>query len=129
MKISKKWKKHLEISFYTCVPKIVIRWCTLPEIWCATDRRTDGWKKWHRWVPHLKKSVYFNKYKPFWTLKVVWSTKFYMGILIHLISTLYFTIYLLLQQHTTYYKYFHDDFFHKIKFCSILPEITFTISS
>ena len=76
-----------------------------------------------------KKSVYFNKYKPFWTLKVVWSTKFYMGILIHLISTLYFTIYLLLQQHTTYYKYFHDDFFHKIKFCSILPEITFTISS
>ena len=33
-----KWKKHLEISsFCICVPKIVIRWCTLPEIWCMTD--------------------------------------------------------------------------------------------
>ena len=48
MKISKKWKKHLEISsFYTCVPKIMIRWCTVHKKWCATDRRTDRWKKWH----------------------------------------------------------------------------------
>ena len=34
-----------------CVPKIMIRWCTVPEIWCATDGQadgqTDGWKKWH----------------------------------------------------------------------------------
>ena len=38
IKISKKWKKHLEISsFYTCVPKIMITWCTVPEIWCVTD--------------------------------------------------------------------------------------------
>ena len=38
IKILKKWKKHLEISsFYICVPKIMIRWCTVPEIWCATD--------------------------------------------------------------------------------------------
>ena len=47
MKISKEWKKYLDISsFYTCVPKIMIRWCTVPEIWCVTDgqmdRRTDG---------------------------------------------------------------------------------------
>ena len=29
-------KKHLEISFYTSVPKIII--CdTVPEIWCMTD--------------------------------------------------------------------------------------------
>ena len=48
----KKMKKSLEISsFYICVPKIKIRWCTVPEIYCATDGRTnerkDGWKKWH----------------------------------------------------------------------------------
>ena len=52
MKIFKKWKKYLVISsFYTCVPKIMIRWCTVTEIWCARDRRTDerknGRKKWH----------------------------------------------------------------------------------
>ena len=57
-KISKNWKKSLEISsYYTCVPKIMIRWCTVPEIWCATDRRTegrmDGKSDIQRWVPHL----------------------------------------------------------------------------
>ena len=42
-----KFKKNkdmicLEIwSFYICVPKIMIRWCMVPEIWCATDRWTD----------------------------------------------------------------------------------------
>ena len=46
--IFKKWKKHLEIlSFYTCVPKIMIRWCIVPEIWCAADGQKggqmDGW--------------------------------------------------------------------------------------
>ena len=39
----KKKKKHPEISsFYICVPKIIIRWCTVPEIWCTTDGQTDG---------------------------------------------------------------------------------------
>ena len=43
IKILKTWKKLLEISsFYICAPKITIRWCTVPEIWCATDRRMDG---------------------------------------------------------------------------------------
>ena len=43
IKNKKKWNKHLEISsFYICVLKIMIRWCTVPEIWCATDGRTDG---------------------------------------------------------------------------------------
>ena len=43
MKISKKWKKYLEISsFYTSVPKVMIRCCTVPEKWCATDGRTNG---------------------------------------------------------------------------------------
>ena len=40
--LKKNDKKTLEISlFYTCVPKIMIRWCTVPEIWHAMDRRTD----------------------------------------------------------------------------------------
>ena len=40
MKTSKKWKKekkHLQISFYTSVPKIMIKCRTVPEIWCVTD--------------------------------------------------------------------------------------------
>ena len=40
IKILKKYKKHMD------VPKIMVRWCMVPEIWCATDermdRRTDG---------------------------------------------------------------------------------------
>ena len=41
-KIPKKWKKYLEISsFYTCVPKIMIRWYTVPEIWWATGGQTE----------------------------------------------------------------------------------------
>ena len=49
-----KWEKNekkklLEISsFYTYIPKIMIRWCTVPEKWCATDRQMDRWKKWYR---------------------------------------------------------------------------------
>ena len=36
-------KKMPEISsFYICVPKTMIRWCTVPEICCATDGRMDG---------------------------------------------------------------------------------------
>ena len=43
IKISKKWKKRLEISsFYTCISKIMIWWCKVPEIWCATDGQTNG---------------------------------------------------------------------------------------
>ena len=38
MKISKKWKKILEISsFHTSVPKIMIIRYTVPEIWRVTD--------------------------------------------------------------------------------------------
>ena len=59
MKIWKKWKKHQEIS---CVTKIMIRWCTVPEIWCVTDgrRQTTRWKKWHIEVgaPPKKPSTY-----------------------------------------------------------------------
>ena len=38
MKISKKWKKHLEIpSFYTSEPEIMIIYYTVPEIWHVMD--------------------------------------------------------------------------------------------
>ena len=58
IKISKKWKKHLQISsFYTCAPKIMISWCTVPEKWCAKDGQTDGWKKWHIEVSALHKNL------------------------------------------------------------------------
>ena len=55
IRILKKWKKLLYVSsFYVCVLKIMIRWCTVPEIWCVTDGRTDGRKRWHIGVgaPH-----------------------------------------------------------------------------
>ena len=37
MKISKKWKRRLEIFFYTSVPQIMIISYTVPEIWHVTD--------------------------------------------------------------------------------------------
>ena len=38
IKIFKKRKNCWEISsFYTCAPKIMIRLCTVPKIWCTTD--------------------------------------------------------------------------------------------
>ena len=43
-----KMKKHLEISSLCIrVPNVMIRWCTVPKIWCATYGRTGGRKKWH----------------------------------------------------------------------------------
>ena len=41
--------------FTLCVPQIIIISCTVPEVWCTTDRRmdgrtdgqADGQKKWH----------------------------------------------------------------------------------
>ena len=56
LKFSKKLKKCLEIaSFYIHLPKIMIRWCTVPEIWWATDGRTE--KVTYRGVPHLKRQI------------------------------------------------------------------------
>ena len=48
----KKMKKMPgDIIFYACVPKIKIRWCTVPEIWCSTDEWTDRWmdRRTDRW--------------------------------------------------------------------------------
>ena len=39
IKVLKKWNKHLKIlSFYTCIPQMMIIWCMVPEIWGATNR-------------------------------------------------------------------------------------------
>ena len=32
------------LHIYTCVPKIMITWCTVPEIWWGMDRQTDRQK-------------------------------------------------------------------------------------
>ena len=45
-----KMKKHLETSsFYICIPKIIIAWCSSWDMVCNrwTDGWTDGQKKWH----------------------------------------------------------------------------------
>ena len=42
IQILQKWKKYLEISsFYTCITKIMITWCTVSEIWCTMDGKMD----------------------------------------------------------------------------------------
>ena len=67
IKILQKLKKHLDISsFYIYVPKTMIRWCKVPEIWCATDRQ----KKWHTEVgdPPKKRGLKVypsKKWKPY----------------------------------------------------------------
>ena len=53
-----KKKKGLEISsLYKRVLKIMVRWCLVPEIWCAKYGRTDRWKKWHIVVGAPPKNV------------------------------------------------------------------------
>ena len=45
-----------DISFYTCIPKIMITRSVVPEIWCATEGRTDGGTEkmiCRKGVPHL----------------------------------------------------------------------------
>ena len=60
MKMSKKIKKHLKISsFYTSVPKIMIRWCTVRFLRYG-GQQADGWKKWHIEVGALPKNLKYN---------------------------------------------------------------------
>ena len=50
IKILKRWKKHLDMSsFYTCVPKIMITWCMVPEKSYVMDGQTDGQKRQKKW--------------------------------------------------------------------------------
>ena len=61
------------------VPKIMIRWCEVPKIWCATDgwtdRQTDRKSEILRWVPHLKNNVKRNRpVLNYWFFKIDFST-------------------------------------------------------
>ena len=51
-KFWKNEKKCLEISsFYICVPKIIIRWCTVPEIWCVADVISSNFRLFFALIP------------------------------------------------------------------------------
>ena len=56
-------KKYLEMSsFYTSVQKIMIRWCTGPEIWCTTDRWMGRKSDPEVSAPPKKQDILFSKY-------------------------------------------------------------------
>ena len=58
IKILKKWKKLLEMSsFYTCLPKITIIWCVLPEIWSATEMFLLFWVIFFTFTPLLTPKI------------------------------------------------------------------------
>ena len=40
-KFKQNEKSSWRYNHFTYVPKIMIRWCTVPEIWCTTDGQTD----------------------------------------------------------------------------------------
>ena len=56
-----------DIMIFHSVPKNIIQWYTVPEIWCARDRKTDGQTNGKsdlkRWVPHLKRQNKVQKNK------------------------------------------------------------------
>ena len=72
-----KWKNLLEVSFYTCVPKIIIIWCTVPE----TQSETQAEFCCHYepffvfsapWQP--RKSKFQNWYYNFTCLHIKWQS-------------------------------------------------------
>ena len=60
----KKWKNCPGdiIILHMCTINYDHVWCTVPEIWCVTDRQTDGWKKWHIEVGAPPKKWYPSSY-------------------------------------------------------------------
>ena len=53
IKVLKKWKKHLKIlSFYTCIPQMMIKWCMVPEIWSTTDKIFCHFELFFALLPH-----------------------------------------------------------------------------
>ena len=65
-KIKKKWKKYLEISFYTSVPKIMIICNTVPEIWHVTDVYNCYFSFW---------AIFFSPFTPLIAQKIKISKK------------------------------------------------------
>ena len=82
IKILKKWKNCVEIiSFYTCVPQMMIIWCMVPEtysttgrfflsIWALscrfsplTTRKIKILKKWNNYLEILSYDAWFLRYE------------------------------------------------------------------
>ena len=52
-KVLKKWTKNLKIlSFYTCIPQMMIIWCMVPETWSAIDRFFCHFGLFFAFLPH-----------------------------------------------------------------------------
>ena len=84
-----KWKNLLEISsFYTCVPKITVTWCTFPEIWSETDRTFCHFGPFFALLPHLIILLYIHVYHK-WMIYGSWNIRygkqFFFVILGHLL--------------------------------------------
>ena len=65
---SEFWKNEKKLqgilSFYICVPKIMIRWCVVPEIWCVTDVLISHFGLFLPfYLPNSQKSQSFEKMK------------------------------------------------------------------
>ena len=57
-----KIKKSLEIlSFYTCVPKMTIIWCMVPEIWSVADIFVSFWTIFWPFTPLTQKIKILKK--------------------------------------------------------------------
>ena len=53
IKILKKWKNHMELSsFYTCLLKMTIIWCMVPETWSVTDRMCSHFGPFFAFLAH-----------------------------------------------------------------------------
>ena len=94
-----KMRKFLEISsFHTCVPKITIIWCTVPEIQSETHRifchygsffypytplipKIKIFKKWRNVWSYYPFTHVYHKWRSYdiWFLKYkVWQTEFFV---------------------------------------------------
>ena len=61
IKVFWKMKKTTWRSlFYICVPKIMIRWCMVPAIWCTVDGWTDRFRWMDRWTDRQTKKVTYR---------------------------------------------------------------------
>ena len=65
IKSLKNWKKRQEIlSFYTCVPQMIIIWCIVPEIWSVKDKIFCNFGRFFAFLlPNNPKNQNFGKMK------------------------------------------------------------------
>ena len=65
IKSLKNWKKRLEIlSFYICVPQMIIIWCIVPETWSVKDKIFCNFGRFFAFLsPNNPKNQNFGKMK------------------------------------------------------------------